>query len=317
MGEYVGVPRRVPAPGRPLVSWALRESFGCEGADGVEEAEPVTSGRGDERLAAQREEELETVAAQTVPRYGFSRRERERSREHGETFEEPSLVLAEQFVAPADGGAKRLLPVVAALIDEQTQPIVEHAQHRGHLEHAGMRRGQLDGQRKAVEEVADAGDVGGVVGGEAEARAPVRGPFHEQLHGRGPSDLIGARAVRIRERQRRHRPHPFGCGPDRLPAGREKTKGLAPRRIGSTSGRSAERTRSQVSRTSRPSSCCPSWATSAGICSSLPAATSIAPATVVTTLSVLSPADRSAHQAELAVRTASWAASRVFPAPPG
>src|SRR3954468_6034142 len=102
----------MPAPGRPLVGGALREPFGCEGADGVEEAEPVTSGRGDERLAAQREEELETVAGQPVPRGGLSGGERERSREHGETFEEPSLVVAEEFIAPADGGAKRLLPVV-------------------------------------------------------------------------------------------------------------------------------------------------------------------------------------------------------------
>ena len=90
-------------------------------------------------------------------------------------------------------------------------------------EHRHAGGGKLDGQRHAVQAVANLGDGGGVVADEREARRGRRGTFDEQPHRGDRRQRPHTWDVRgIRQRQRRGAPGDLAFDPDRLAAGRQE-----------------------------------------------------------------------------------------------
>ena len=118
--------------------------------------------------------------------------------EDGQSGEQPLLVGLEQFVAPLDGGAQRLLArigVPPAL--EQVEPPRQPLEDLLGRQHARARRRQLQGEREVVQAAAKLDD--GVVRRQPRALA-------EQLH-------------RLRLRERRNRVVDLTVDTQELPAG--------------------------------------------------------------------------------------------------
>ena len=96
--------------------------------------------------------------------------ERARPAEHG------PLVAVEQVVAPVDDRPQRAVPLVrAAAAGQQAQVVVQPGQQAVHAERRAARRGQLDGQRHAVQPGAHVADHGSGCG-EVAGRWPGPGP---------------------------------------------------------------------------------------------------------------------------------------------
>ena len=96
---------------------------------------------------------------------------------------------------------------------QQAEPIVEHRLQAVQPEGIDTRRGQLDGQRHAVEVAADRDDTLGIGIVEAEVVERRRGALDEQLH-RGPARRRRRRASGPSAGGRRQRPepgHPFAA----------------------------------------------------------------------------------------------------------
>ena len=145
--------------------------------------------------------------------------------EDPEIPQQEPLVLLEESRRPLDRrGEGALAPRdVPAGVDEESQLRVEALQHRrgGQEPHPGGR--ELDGERQAVQRLADGHDGRSVPWCECEVRLHGPGAFDEQLDGgrRGRArDGAGRRG--IRRRQRRHLVDPFATDAQHDPARHEE-----------------------------------------------------------------------------------------------
>jgi hypothetical protein len=176
------------------------EPLGGVLAHGVQQAEALAVGD-DERLLEQPGEQSDDPPAgdRTVGADLLGRLEREAAGEDREPTVKDALLGGEQVVAPVDRGPQRLLPGQrrAAACAEQVEAL---AQVRGDLverERGRAGRGELDGQRHAVQAPADLlHGADGVIRG-IEARPRRGGALAEQPLGLGqgghpPGDLVGA-----------------------------------------------------------------------------------------------------------------------------
>ena len=137
--------------------------------------------------------------------------QREPSREDGRPAQDEPLLVAQQVVAPVEGGLQGLvsLPGSPAAAAEEPEPLLEPGGDVGHRQVAGAGRSQFDGQGDPVEVLADVGHDGLRGRVEDEVGPDGGGSFGEQLDRRGPVD------------QGRHPPHPLAVDAQRLAAGGE------------------------------------------------------------------------------------------------
>ena len=176
------------------------EPLGGVLAHGVEQTEALTL-RDNERLLDQPGEQIDDPPPgdRTAGADLLGRLEREPSGEDREPTEEHALLAREQVMAPVDRGPQRLLAGQrrAAAGAEHVEAV---AQARGDLlerQRGRAGRGELDGQRHAVQTPADLlHGAGGAVRG-IEARPRRGGALAEQPLGLGqrghpPGDLVGA-----------------------------------------------------------------------------------------------------------------------------
>jgi hypothetical protein len=162
--------------------------------------------------------------------HGLGGVQREAPREDRQPIEEDPLLVGQEVVAPVDRRLQGLLAGQrgAAAPRQHPEPVLEAGEELLHRQHPDAGRGQLEGQRDAVQPHAHLRDGGGVPGGQAEPGERRPGPVGEQAHGLRPGDLRdrGPRlrvrtAGERRERQRRHAPHRLTREPQRLAAGRQ------------------------------------------------------------------------------------------------
>ena len=106
-----------------------------------------------------------------------------------------ALALVEQIVAPIDERAQRLLPRqdVAAAAGEHAEALVEPLAQLARAEHLDARRGELDGERDAVEPPADVGDDRRVLVGQRETVVGGARPLDEERDRRVAAIDIGRR----------------------------------------------------------------------------------------------------------------------------
>ena len=119
------------------------------------------------------------------------------TREAGHDGEEPLLGRRQELVAPVDRGAQRLLSLrqVARAAAQGAQAAAETLAKDLEREDAQTGRGQLDGQRQALEPATDVGHERGVVIGDAEVRPHGPGALDEEQHGLELLELL-RRSVR-------------------------------------------------------------------------------------------------------------------------
>ena len=139
--------------------------------------------------------EHEALRGTGVIEDGFGGIHRPPALEHRKPIEQPLLVAAQEGVAPVHGGPERLLSCFGGprARCEEREPVVQPIRDLGGRHGARTRRGQLDGERHAVQgagDPADGNDVGLVEDGSRSSRA---GTLHEQLGGRIVEDLIRGR----------------------------------------------------------------------------------------------------------------------------
>ena len=96
--------------------------------------------------------------------------------------------MREQVVAPSDGVAQRLLAgrEVAGTSSQGGEAAVQPVAQRLRRQQLDPRRGQLDGERQAVQPADDLGHHSGVVRGQGEARAQClrsRGEERDRIKG--------------------------------------------------------------------------------------------------------------------------------------
>ena len=174
-------------------------------ADRLQQPVRLLAGLGDhERLVDQRAHVLQHVERVdlVVARDRLGRVEGEATGEHRQPIEHRALGVGQQLVGPVDRGLQRLVARHrgAAPAGEHPEPLVEPLEDLGRRDGPGPGRGQLDGERDAVEPAAqlDHGRRRRRVERELGPRRPR--PGDEEL------DRV---AVGI-GRQRRDRHHPFG-----------------------------------------------------------------------------------------------------------
>ena len=145
--------------------------------------------------------------------------------EHRQPAQQDLLRLGQQLVAPVHRGAQRLLPRRRGPVarGQQPEPVIEPAGDLLHRQRADPRRGQLDGQRHAVQGPAQPGHRLGVVAAQREAgpgrRRPARRTAAAPRAGPGRPGTAGSRPGR--HGQRRDPPDGLAAHPQRLPAGRD------------------------------------------------------------------------------------------------
>jgi hypothetical protein len=145
---------------------ALLESLEGELADRGQAAEPRLASAGlgaqDEALVDQGGQGIEDLDAERAIGIAdrLGRLQRPAAHEHGQAPEQRLLGRREQVVAPGDGAAQRLVARrhVTCPAGQEAQALREARQDRLRLEQLHARRGQLDGQRQAVEPTADLRD---------------------------------------------------------------------------------------------------------------------------------------------------------------
>ena len=153
------VPGPVLIPPEDRGPFSGGELGGGEDPDGVEQVPTGAPGadvRHDEAAVDQ--------TAENVGDGGFAARRRHRhgggqvepAGEHGQLPEHRPLLVVEQLVAPGDDRADGRVPGVdTAGAAEQPQLIIDDGTQTVQAERSGPRRGDLDGQRHAVQAVAD------------------------------------------------------------------------------------------------------------------------------------------------------------------
>ena len=142
------------------------------------------------------------------------------TREHRQPVEQQPLVLGEQLVGPLHRRPQRLValrPATTAAL-QQPEAVRQLVGEIAECHRTDPSGGQLDGQRKAVQAVADRGDHRQVGVRRRERGVRRCGPLAEQLH---PA---------LRRRQGRHWPHPLRGHADRLAArGQQRNRGTGGR----------------------------------------------------------------------------------------
>ena len=124
--------------------------------------------------------------------------------EDGEAVEQALLVRAQQVVGPGDHVVQVLVALVGVARPgvEQAESMVEPFDHRLQSERAGAHGGELDGEGKAVEATAEAGQRRQRFRGRLEPRSGRRRPLAEQLHG-GRGGEVGILGL-VGDQQRRN-----------------------------------------------------------------------------------------------------------------
>jgi PAS domain S-box-containing protein len=140
-----------------------------------------------------------------LPSHGLRRFQAEAADEDGEPAEEALLRSAEQVVAPGDGAAQGALArgEVARADAQGLQPLVEQPDEGLRGESGHPRRGELDGERQAVEAATDLGDGGGIVLSQGKCRIDSAGALHEEGDGVGLGQDGQCGGVLLREIERR------------------------------------------------------------------------------------------------------------------
>ena len=142
----------------------------------------------DQALVDERHEPVEDVAAdlrRPARRSPRPRRGRSRSAKTDSRSSRQRAAVVEQVVAPGDRAAQRLLAgrQVARPGRQDVELLVEAGQDRLRRQDLDPGRGQLDGQRHAVEPGADGGDGRRVLVGDREPGLDRDGPLDEQADG--------------------------------------------------------------------------------------------------------------------------------------
>jgi hypothetical protein len=111
----------------------------------------------------------------------------ERAGEHRQPAQRRLFARREHVIAPVQRGPQRLVPRRPAFppAHQQLEHVVEAGQHLGDGHHPQLRRGELDGQRQAVQPAAQLADQFRVVVGDLEAGKHGPGAVEEELHGLG------------------------------------------------------------------------------------------------------------------------------------
>ena len=199
-------------------------------ANRLEQMEALAVGvRGDQRFLHQVGEQLEhgnRLLDFAAAANRFGRLERPAAGEHRQAPQQGALGRGQEFVAPLDGGAQRLLPRHRRRIaaGEQAEAVVEALGDLLHRERAHPCGGKLDGERNAVQALADLADGGGV--GRRRAERAV-----------GGTCTIDEELDRLRRGHRRHQVDGLALHVQRLAARGEDLQvraGLqqAPRHVG-------------------------------------------------------------------------------------
>ncbi|MGH3984160.1 MAG: hypothetical protein ACRDST_16125 [Pseudonocardiaceae bacterium] len=173
-------------------------------ADGLEQPVPhfgVLFASGDQRLVDQAGQQIEhgiavdSVAATHV----LGGLQRPAASERCEPPQQRPLTLAEQLVAPVDGGLQGLLAWHrrAAAAGEQVEPIAQALGDLPGREYPHPRGGQLDGERDAVELLTDLRDGGRVDLSDPEIGTHLHGAVDEQARRVGPSQDLDRRTLDI------------------------------------------------------------------------------------------------------------------------
>ncbi len=177
---------------RPLDLPRLDQPGVEELADRLEEAvprRPVSVVDTDDRLVDQVGEEVEHPGwvDAVIGGDGLGGIEREVGH-HGESPGDHLLVGREEVVAPRDRGFERLLAREGrpAPAGQEPKAVVERRLDAAGAHHPDPRRGELDGQRDAVEAIDDPGDRGQFVVARVEVRTCAVSALHEQLDARIP-----------------------------------------------------------------------------------------------------------------------------------
>ncbi len=139
--------------------------------------------------------------------------------EHGHALERAPLGLRQQPVGPVDRGAQRpvALALARARAREQREALVEVTRDLRGRERAAARRGELDGERQAVEPAADARHRLGVGGVELEVPARRAGAVDEQRNRIG--SLQSLELLALGQAERPQPQHLLAVDPERLAAG--------------------------------------------------------------------------------------------------
>ncbi len=119
--------------------------------------------------------------------------DREAAGKDAERIEKRLLVPIQQAVTPIDDGPHGPMPRHgrAAAWPQQLEAVVETGNEAFDPQHLDARRGELDGQRQAVEPAADLGDRRSVRIGQREVFDNRACTFDEQLHGGESCRLLG------------------------------------------------------------------------------------------------------------------------------
>ena len=210
VGEVLGV----PSPDRKGLPVGLQPLEG-ERADRLQHHEPRVGVLGvlaQEALVDEARQAVEHVEggapARLRPADGLGGLELEAAHEHGDRGEEALDGRVQEVVAPGDRAAQRLLPrrQVARAATQQVEPALQPLQDALRREDLDAGRGQLDGQRQAVQGSHEPGHRRRVGLGQAEVRPGRPGPLHEEGHavdlGQG---LQGRQVGRVGDAQGRHR----------------------------------------------------------------------------------------------------------------
>ena len=159
--------------------------------------------------------------------------------EHRQRAQRRLLGTGQQVVAPIQRGAQRLLAgrSRAGTAGQQREAVAEPSRYLSDAEHPQSSRGQLEGQRDALQPAADLGDDGRVVLRQGELRTRLTGTIAEQLD-RLRGSHVSRRARRlVGHRKGRHRNRDLAGQPEQLPAGGEHPDALSVPQDGLDEGR--------------------------------------------------------------------------------
>jgi hypothetical protein len=163
------------------VSLGRVHALGGERAHRGAQRQPPATHAAHEADVDERHQPVDRVAERGLGEVG-----REVGAEGAQLVQQLLLRGLEQLGRPLEHRAQAALALgqVAAAGAERVDSLLEPPQQAGRVEHAQPRRGQLDGQRHALEPPAQLRDVGGVGGVERELR-PGRPRALEQQRDRG------------------------------------------------------------------------------------------------------------------------------------
>ena len=124
----------------------------------------------------------------------LSRGERPAAEKDAEAPQQGPLRLAQQIAAPQDRGFERLLTRKrgARSSTQKAERVVEAAADLACRQGAASRRGELDGERHAVEPTADLGDIDNARVGQRETGTDPTGTIDEERNGLKPGQLLDA-----------------------------------------------------------------------------------------------------------------------------